>query len=207
MPNRNGNMYGLTVLSPIIDDPMLEVPHDAALRVYLAKMRRHEESPFAQVSGTHICRLVVMDDVVFVGHPAREEHLKSKYLIFNSNFYGDLDSYLEEMARQIPDVLEDTWSHCVGFPGARDPRAFAVYIKKCQLETTFFFADVNNKTVEQTLRALLLKVEFAAFVEQNQGKSPAELQREFSRFWERFLTLPLPPPGAKELVRQLAKGV
>ena len=35
-----------------------------------------------------------MDDVVFVGTPAREEHLKSKYLVFETNFDGDLDAYL-----------------------------------------------------------------------------------------------------------------
>ena len=105
MANQNGNMYGLTILSPIIDDPKIKISHDTALRTYLQKMHRHERSPFAKVSGTHICRLVVMDDVVFVGNPAKEEHLKSKYLVFNSNLYGGLDAYLEEMARKIPDVV------------------------------------------------------------------------------------------------------
>jgi hypothetical protein len=207
MANQNGEMYGLTVLSPIINDPTLKVSHDAALRIYLQNMHRHDNSPFARVPGTHLCRLVVMDDVVFVGHPAKEEHLQSKYLIFNSNLYGDLDTYLEAIAREIPDVVTDIWSHCVGFPGARDPRAFASYIKKCQVETTFFFADVNNKTVEQTLRALQMKVEFTAFIEENQGKSPAEIQMEFARFWERTRKLPPPHPGAKELTRTLAAGV
>ncbi len=80
MPNQNGNMYGLTILSPIIDDPKIKISHDTALRMYLENMPRHEHSPFARISATHICRLVVMDDVVFVGSPAREEHLNSKYL-------------------------------------------------------------------------------------------------------------------------------
>ncbi len=150
MSNRNGEMFGLTALSPIIDDPTLRVSHDAALRIYLQRMRRDEHSPFARISQTHLCRLVVMDDVVFVGHPAREEHLKSKYLIFNSNLHGDPDAYLQTMAREIPDVVDAVWSHCVGFPGAQSPAAFASYIKKCQIETTFYFADVNNnKSVEQ----------------------------------------------------------
>ena len=198
MANQNGTMYGLTILSPILDDPKIKISHDTALRMYLQNMPRHERSPFARISATHICRLVVMDDVVFVGSPAREEHLNSKYLIFNSNLYGGLDDCLEEMARKIPDVVEDIWSHCVGYPGA-DPKAFAAYMKKCQIETTFFFADVNNKTVAETLAALQTKVEFAAFIEENQGRSPAELQREFAAFWERLRKLPPPLPGAKEL--------
>jgi len=201
MPNQNGNMYGLTILSPIIDGPKIGISHDTALRMYLQKMRRHEHSPFAKVPGTHICRLVVMDDVVFVGAPAREEHLKSKYLIFNSNFYGPLDEYLAGMARQIPDVVDAIWSHCVGYSGCGNPSTFAAYMKKCQVETTFYFADVNNKTVDQTLRALQRKVEFTAFIGENQGKSHAELQRAFALFWERVQKMPLPPAGAKELRR------
>lgn len=206
MPNQNGNMYGLTVLSPIIYDPTIKISHDAALRLYLQKLPRHARSPFARVSGTHLCRLVVMDDVVFVGSPATEEHLQSKYLIFTSNLYGGLEAYLEEMARTIPDVVHDIWSHCVGYPGVADPKAFAAYIRKCQIETTFYFADVNDKTVEQTLAALQMKEEFAVFIERNQGKSPADLQREFAAFWERVRNLPPPLAGAKELAEPLAAG-
>lgn len=207
MPNQNGNMYGLTILSPIIDDPTIRISHDTALRMYLEKLDRHEDSPFAKVSATHLCRLVVMDDVVFVGAPAKQEHLQSKYLVFASNFYGVLDAYLADMAAKIPDVVNDIWSHCVGYPGVRDPNAFAAYMKNCQIETTFFFAAVNDKTVAQTLRALQTKAEFAAFVEENQGKSPAELQTAFSAFWQRLDQLPAPRAGAKEFARVRAAGV
>jgi hypothetical protein len=194
-------MYGLTILSPIIDDPTIRISHDTALRMFLEKMPRHEDSPFTKVSATHICRLVVMDDVVFVGAPAKEEHLKSKYLIFSSNFYGDAEAYFADMAAKIPDTVTDIWSHCVGFPGVRDSKAFGEYMKKCQIETTFFFAAVNDKTVDQMLHALQVKVEFAAFVEENQGKSPAELQAAFTLFWQRLAQLPTPRRGAKELTR------
>jgi hypothetical protein len=146
-----------------------------------------------------------MDDVVFVGSPAKEEHLKSKYLIFNSNLYGGLDAYLETMARVIPDVIDDIWKHCEGYPGT-DPRAFAAYMKKCQIETTFYFADVNDKTVEETLRALHAKVELSAFIEQSQGKSPAELQREFAVFWKRLRESPAPLAGLRELTKSRVVG-
>src|SRR4051812_28100546 len=154
MPNQNGNVYGLPILSPIINPPDGDVSHDCAIRDYLALLPRDHRSPFAKVSSTHLARLVVMDDVVFVGTPAREEHLKSKYLVFETNFDGDLDTYLASMVRNAPDEVHAVWQHCVGYPGIQDPAAFAAYMKKCQLETTFFFADVNNRTVRQTLRAL-----------------------------------------------------
>src|SRR5450755_4548530 len=148
MPNQNGDVYGLTILSPIIDGADGAVSHECAIRDYLANLPRDHRSLFAKVSSTHLARLVVMDDVIFVGTPAREEHLQSKYLVFESNFDGDLDTYLTRMAQEIPALLDSVWSHCVGYPGVRDIPAFIAYMKKCQLETTFYFADVNSHTVK-----------------------------------------------------------
>ena len=70
MPNKNGNVYGLTILSPIIDDESATPSHDLQIREYLAKLPTGEESPFALAPGTHLCRLVVMGDVIYVGAPA-----------------------------------------------------------------------------------------------------------------------------------------
>ena len=153
MANQSGSVYGLTILSPIIDDPKADTSHDCAIRDYLAKLDRGMDGPFAKLDSTHMARLVVMDDVVFVVTPAREEHLRSKYLVFESNFDGDLMTYLTRMATEIPEVVEGVWRHCVGYPGVRDPGALAAYMKKCQLETTFFFADVNDQTVSNGFHA------------------------------------------------------
>ena len=151
MPNKNGSVYGLTILSPIIDDESAIPSHDLQIREYLATLPTGEESPFALAPGTHLARLVVMDDVIYVGMPACEEHLHSKYLVFESNCDGDLDNYLRGLAATVPEHLDAIWSHCVGYPGAANPQAFIDYMKACQLETTFFFAAVNDKSVPETL--------------------------------------------------------
>ena len=56
-------------------------------------------------------------------------------------------------------------------------------MKKCQIETTFFFADVNDRTVQQTLPALKVQAGVAHFIETNQGKSAAEIQAAFASSW------------------------
>jgi hypothetical protein len=198
MPNQSGNVYGLTILSPIINGADGDVSHDCAIRDYLAGLPRDHRSPFARVSSTHMARLVVMDDVVFVGTPAREEHLQSKYLVFETNFDGDLDTYLTRMARDAAEEVHAVWRHCVGYPGVEDAAAFAAYMKKCQIETTFFFADVNNKTVQQTLRALKVQTGVAHFIEANQGKPAGELQTAFRQFLEKVRTAPEPQAAFDE---------
>jgi hypothetical protein len=160
-------------------------------RTYLAGLPRDRNSPFAEVSSTHMARLAVLDDVVYVGAPTFEEHLESQYLVFESNFDGDVDIYLTRMARETPDFVDSVWKHCVGYPGVTDPPAFTAYMKRCQVETTFYFAPVNNKTVQQTLRALQTQRAVAAFILQNQGKPGAELQKAFANF--RRLSHPASP--------------
>jgi hypothetical protein len=190
MPNISGNTYGLTILSPIIEDNKLGVCHSMELRWYLSQLPRDCRSPFAQLSSTYLARLVVMDDVVFVGHPAREEHLKSHYLVFETNFDGDLETYLRRMAVETGEFVEAVWGHCVGFPGTADVDAFVAYMKRCQLETTFFFADVNDQTVESTLDALKAQAALTHFIQRHQGRPAAEVQGAFGEFYERLRQTP-----------------
>jgi hypothetical protein len=53
--------------------------------------------------------LVVMDDVIYVGMPSCEEHLRSKYLDFESSCDGHLDDYLAGLATSIPHHLDAIW--------------------------------------------------------------------------------------------------
>jgi hypothetical protein len=198
MSNQSGQVYGLTILSPIIEDDRLDICHAMELRWYLGHLPRDHKSPFALISSTYLARLVVMDDVVYVGTPAREEHLKSRYLVFETNFDGDLDTYLTRMARETPDFVENVWKHCVGYPGVSDIAAFIAYMKKCQITTTFYFADVDNRTVQRSLKALQTQSALACFIEKHQGKPPAEIQREFGALLHSMNTAPPPVPGGDE---------
>jgi len=206
MPNKNGSVYGLTILSPIIDDEKATPSHDLQIRKYLASLPCREDSPFALAPGTHLARLVVMDDVIYVGMPACEEHLNSKYLIFESNCDGDLDGYLHGLADSIPHHLDAIWKHCVGYPGVANKQAFVNYMKACQLDTTFFFAAVNDKSVRETLRALQTQTAVADFIATHQGVDAATLQREFIRFAADLKACPLPKPGSMGPHREIKTG-
>jgi hypothetical protein len=206
MANESGQVYGLTILSPIIEDERLDIDHTTQLRWYLSTLPRDNTSPFAKVSSTYLARLVVLDDVVFVGKPACEEHLKSRYLIFETNFDGDLDTYLRSMASEVGEFVDAVWKHCVGYPGTGNFDAFVAYMKKCQLQTTFFFADVNDRTVKDTLRALQTQSALTHFVERNQGKPPAEIQRLFGIFLERLKSAPAPLPGGRADEKSVTEG-
>jgi hypothetical protein len=206
MPNQNGKLYGLTILSPIIDDEKATPSHDLQIRKYLATLPTDERSPFAVAPGTHLARLVVMDDVIYVGSPACEEHLKSKYLVFESNCDGDLTAYLTGLATSVPQQLDAIWSHCVGYPGASNLQAFIEYMKACQLETTFYFAAVNDKSLPETLRALQTQRAVSDFIADHQGLEPARLQSEFKQFLAELKACPVPKAGIMAPVRNIKTG-
>ncbi len=206
MPNQNGCVFGLTFLSPINGDKHAMPSHDLQLRYHLAQLDTGAHSPFATAPGTHLCRLVVMDDVVYVGHPAHEEHLHSKYLVFETNTDCDTGDYLTNLARTIPAELDAIWGHCIGYPGASDPAAFVRYMKSCQLDTTFFFAAVNDRSVPQTLAALQTQRAVADFIASHQGLPPAQLQQEFLKFLSILDSTPPPPPGSLAPSREVKVG-
>ena len=195
MANQSGSVYGLTILSPILQDPTAETSHNCSLREKLASLPRDQFSPFAKVSSTHMARLAVMDDVVYVGMPSCEEHLKSQYLVFETNFDGELDTYLGRMAAEIGAEVDALWQHCWGYPGVENVEAFSAYMKKCQITTTFYFADVNDKTVEQTLRALQAQAEVAEFIEQNQDRPAEHVQKSFAEFLRKLRNMAAPVAG------------
>jgi hypothetical protein len=206
MPNKNGNVYGLTILSPIIDDDRATPSHDLQIRKYLATLPTGEESPFALAPGTHLARLVVMDDVIYVGMPACEEHLKSKYLVFESNCDGDLTAYLQGLATTAPEQIDAVWSHCVGYPGAAKVDEFVDYMKACQIETTFYFAAVNDKSVQETLRALQTQRAVSDFIANHQGMEPGLLQSEFQGFLQELRAMPIPRAGSMGPDRNIKTG-
>jgi hypothetical protein len=206
MANQSGSIYGLTLLCPILNDENAHPSHDLQIRDYLSKLAADSKSPFAVAPGTHLARLVVMDDVIYVGMPACEEHLRSKYLVLESNFDGDLNNYLIGLATTIPEHLDAIWSHCTGYPGTSDKAKFLQYIKNCQIETTFFFAAVNDKTVTQTLAALQTQRAVGHFVAQHQGIDPAQTQRDFIEFLKVLDATPLSKPAANAHPRIIKTG-
>ena len=213
MGNRRGNAYGLTILSPILpglcdsnlDSNESRRSHSAKLRDYLENLASYENSPLAKVPNTYLARLYVLNDVYYQGKPATYEHLQSKYLVFESNFHGELEPYLEGMWQGMEDEIVEIWSHCIGFESVRNSTSFIDYIKKCQLETTFFFMGSTNVSQAEQLKALYLKQEFSKFVFDNQGINAQELQTTFSKFIERVQPTNLAGPTWRAGVSNLKK--
>lgn len=176
---------GLTLLCPIKNGSNAQESYAMQTRQYLQDMPRDEESPMAKVPNTYLCRFYVLNDVFYQGSPAEEEHLKSKYLVFSSNYYGDLETYLTDMWKYAEDDVKAIWQHCVTFDQVHSAADFITYIKKCQVKNHLFFNGSTGDPLEQQLKDLYLKQEFSRFAYTNQGVSAEALQDNFKTFLAR----------------------
>jgi hypothetical protein len=223
MGNTSKNAYALTVLSPIRSGNYGETAYSDEVRYRLQCLKRNEGSPMAKVPQTYLCRYFVLDDVYHESLPGadfgetiadtlaifsdrfrraalpREDHLKSKYLVFCCNLHGDLDTYLRGMWAAIEQDIRHLWEFCYGFDKVVDADSFIAYIRKCQLRASLFFVGSNDDPLEQQLKALYLKQEFSRFAVEHQGMPAAQLQEAYKAFIRRVepgnLSAPSWPPG------------
>ena len=190
MGNRFGNAYGLTVLIPIKHGAEGNRAYDKIIRDQLQKWPLDRQSPLASVPNTYLARLFLLNDVFYEGAPAAEEHLKNKYLVFSSNFFGDLDTYLAGMWDALDELLKDFLKHCVAFDEVESSADFVKYIKRCQINNSLFFNGSTDKPLPEQLKALYVKQAFIhfSFLSQHfryEGPAgAAKLQAAFKRFVE-----------------------
>ena len=196
MPDKSGQSYAFAAMTPIISGSTQGVIHAAELRSVLARLNELKESPFTRVAGTHFARWNVIDDMPQLGFPTDVDHLQSKYLLLETDFDGDRDTWIDSFATSMPDVIDALYRHCVGYPGVSDLAGFRAYLLKCQLHTTLDFAPYGTVPLDTVLRALDTQRKFVGFMHATQGKSPLELRTAFTDFMKKLEQSPTPTPGS-----------
>lgn len=195
MANTSGQAFALTTLCPIINgnstsDSLLSIKdrqsHDKEIQRLLQSLPTNEHSLFANTDNTYLARLFILNDVFFQqGNNVKRDHLKSKYLCFNSNFHGKIEPYLTSLWNKNEKTVREIWQHCVAFEQVNNVEDFIVYIKSCQVETTLSFNGSNDKPLAVQLKALYVKQMFSEFVLTQQGNSAADIKQGFKYFLQR----------------------
>jgi hypothetical protein len=173
--NVSGQAYAFMAMTPVAPG------EEHALAAYLRGLRARGPSPLAKLPRTHLGRFVIVED--FHNDPSwkqrREEHLDLPYLIFTSNFDGDLDSYLDELCEQLAPEAREIWGRCIGCPESAQGAELKAYLKHNQIGTGVFFAAYGHAPVQTVRRSLGERERIIEFARAAQGLEPAELQRRF----------------------------
>jgi hypothetical protein len=173
--NVSGQAYAFMAMTPV------KPGEQAALTAYLRGLRDGGASPLSKLARTHLARFVVVEDF----HNDRswkqrsEEHLDLPYLIFTSNFDGDLDSYLDELCATLAPEAREIWGRCIGCPESASGAALKRYLKHNQIHTGIFFAAYGAAPIGKVKQSLAHRDEMIEFARTSQGLEPAALQQAF----------------------------
>lgn len=173
--NVSGQAYAFMAMTPV------KPGEEDALADYLHRLRDRGPSPLAKLARTHLGRFVIVPD--FHNDASwkqpKEEHLDLPYLIFTSNFDGDLDSYLDDLCEKLAPEAKEIWGRCVGCPESAKGAALKTYLKHNQIDTGIFFAAYGAATVGTVKRSLGQREQMIEFARTSQGLGAEALQQAF----------------------------
>ena len=170
--NQSGQAYALTGRTPI------HPAREAELQTYLEGLSQ-AASPLARLERTHFGRWVIVKDLVTGRGQRKREDLGCQFLLFTSNFDGELHSYLDDLCSELAPEAAEIWGRCIACPEPAEGEALKEYLLHNRIDTGFFVAAYGDATVAEVRESLLLRERVIAFAGQAQGMDPAELQQAF----------------------------
>lgn len=119
--------------------------------------------------------------------PPADAPVLPSWLLFTSNYDGDLKAYIRMFSERIAGEMDRIWSNCEGYPkaGAKDFERFWLYVRAHQIETNAFFAAYPHLSVARVQQLSVFKDQFDAFVARTRGangKSVANIGALFDEF-------------------------
>jgi hypothetical protein len=109
------------------------------------------------------------------------------WLVFTSNYDGDLKAYIRMFSERIAGEMDRIWSNCEGYPlaGAADFERFWLYVRAHQIETNAFFAAYPDLSTARVQQLRVFKDQFDAFVARTRrpdGSSVPDIAALFDAF-------------------------
>lgn len=172
-PNRDGQTYALTVMTPITPG------EEDRLRAYLEGL---SPSPLATLARTHFGRWVIVPEFVTDPSQPHDDPLECALLIFSVSFDGPRDSYLDELCERMAEPAREIWGRCVG-SGSASGAELKAYLLHNQIRTALFVAAYPAATVRTVKHCVDLRERMISFATRSQAMSPRELR---SAFFEQF---------------------
>jgi hypothetical protein len=177
-----GRAHALTVLSGVAPWWSLFLRIQFAVRPRLPKrMREKMAKPLEDLSFIHFARWTLIRRLP--ADPAsRPERLGADLLLFESNFNGDWEQYIDAFSYVIPSRMKLLWQGAYGFPGPLPSGPFKEFIRANEYEAAHYYSAYPEASVTMILDALALDPKLDELV-------GASERLDAKRFAERFEAL------------------
>jgi hypothetical protein len=107
------------------------------------------------------------------------ERLRYDYLLFESNFNGPLDAYIEAFSEVVPDRMRKVWNTSFGFPQPKPVRRFLRYIIENDFRADHFYSAYPDASNTEILTALRSHHLVRALVARARDSGPSRFRSDY----------------------------
>jgi hypothetical protein len=155
------------------------------LRVVFLALRvpRSKPSKIQQLSFIHFARWIIIRRIPDLGQPP-EQQLRQKLLMFESNYNGGFDQYIDGFAYVLGSGMSMIWGTSYGFPGHFPVTPFKNYIQSNEFTADHYYSAYPDATVTMITSALTVKKAVAEFSARAETLTP----NQFAKAYRELLT-------------------
>ena len=174
MANVEGKATAITVLTPVRPGgPLLLWLVFWAGRNITATLKKLQTLSFI-----HYARWAVIERFPDQGEGERLHHT---YLLFESNFNGTWDQYIDAFAQVMPGRFRFFWGSSINFPGPLPTGPFRAWVDRHHFEVQYFDSAVDGATATMVTSALDLEEKLRAFARDSQGLDAETFQQRYQQ--------------------------
>ncbi len=178
MANVEGKATAITVLTPVrrFGPLVLWLVFWAARNIKSTLVR------LETLSFIHYARWAVIGR--FPDEGGGGERLNHSYLLFESNFNGTWDQYIDAFSEVVPFRMKAIWGTSFGFPGPLPVEPFKEYIRRNEFVANHYYSAYPGATTTEIVSAARVEAALEELVESSAALDPDA----FATAYRSFLT-------------------
>jgi hypothetical protein len=130
-----------------------------------------------ELSFIHFARWIVIRRLPDHGQP--RERRRQPLLMFESNYNGTFDQYIDGFSNILTDGMTKIWGTSYGFPGPRPVAPFKAYIRASEFVTDHYYSAYPTATTTMIKSALALRKPLQEFTVRAATVSPETFADEY----------------------------
>ena len=169
----------MTVLTPV--KPGWTAP---CLRpnFWLAQYLKPVTAPLRKLTFIHFALWSIIDRIPQNGPPQPEEKLNYKYMLFESNFNGTWDQYIDAFSGIVASRMTMIWGSSYGFPGPVPVEPFKAYIERNEFICNHYYCAYPEATSTMINAAFTVEERLERFLVETEAMGPEEFETAYKAF-------------------------
>ena len=157
------------------------------------------QTNLTDLSFIHYARWVIIkrDEFPRLAKTQPKESLHYDYMLFESNFNGDWEKYIDAFSQVVPGGMDNIWRWSVRYPMSKPITPFLDYIRNCQYDTDHYYSAYPGAATNDIRGALGLEKAIAELMGETANSSAEEFAVRYAHFTvavQNFLATTGSPP-------------